>query len=258
MADIETNSSQFVVSLKNGERAELVTADTYVDKNIVIQAEKVITGDVEITEGAEGTPVAQKSNVVNHSIDITPIVTNTKGYISGGTRIGIAAHVTAADLTSGSETISVNKTTDVTNLKEVVTNVAPLIITLTATVPTSGQNTISFTGLPSMPRAWTLDCAQSTANVTWNGIYRCISARYDGSKTYTYTAYKGNQGSANPYIYMVDNGSGFTQTYNNGTLTFTTNGTGSQTYCGPFLARTYVLMAVCDNDGTTDIYRGGK
>lgn len=245
----------FKVNMGDSLKVTLKTADTYVDKDIVIEVPPKVSGEVEI--GEAGTPVAIKSSVTNHSVSITPSVQNKTGYITGGTKTGSAVTVTAADLVSGSENISTNTVTDVTNLKEVVTSVPPLIITLTATVPTSGQNTISFTGLPSMPRAWTLDCAQSTANVTWNNIYRCISARYDGNKTYTYTAYKGNQGSANPYIYMVDNGSGFTQTYDNGTLTFTTNGTGSQTYCGPFLARTYVLMAVCDNDGSSEIYKGG-
>ena len=253
MASIEKKSGQFLISLKNGERAELATADTYVDKNIVVKAEKVIAGDSEITEGVEGIPVAQKSNVINHSIDITPIVTNTKGYIAGGTKTGTVVHISAADLTSGSETITVNKTTDITNFKEVVTNVAPLIITLTTEVQTSGQNTISFTGLPSMPRAWTLDCAQSINNISWNNNYRCISARYDGSKTYTYTVYS----SILPRIYLVDNGNGFEQSYSDGTLTFTTSDTGSRTSCGPFLAMTYVLMAICDNDGTEDIYRVG-
>lgn len=244
----------FKVNMGNSSTVTLKTADTYVDKDIVIEVPPRPEGEIVTVD--MGVPVAQKSAVSNHSVSITPSVQNQKGYINGGTVVGSPIVVTASELVSGSQTINTNTTTDVTNLKEVVTTVPPLIVTLTTTVPTSGQNTISFTGLPSQPRAWTLDCAQSTANVTWNNIYRCISARYDGKKTYTYTAYKGNQGSANPYIYMVDNGNGFTQTYDNGTLTFTTNGTGSQTYCGPFLARTYVLMAVCDNDGTSDIYRG--
>lgn len=290
MAEIYINEKDgknvFNVLVPSGDTVTMTTSDTYVDKDIVItayggggggtyQSKTVIpaTSDQRVTPdtgfdalrdvlvkampaGTAGVPIANKGAVSNHSIDIIPSVTNIAGYVSSETKTGDAVTVTAAELVSGSQTISTNTTTDVTNLKEVVTNVPPLIVTLTATIPTSGTNTISFVGLPSMPRAWTLDIAGSTQNVSWNNIYRCVSARYDGTKTYTYTAYKGNQGSATPYIYMVDNGSGFTQSYNNGTLTFTTNGTGSQTYCGPFLARTYVLMAICDNDGSTDIYRG--
>ena len=72
--------------------------------------------DLEIV-GSEGTPVATKGTVTNHSISITPSVSNTKGYIDGGTHTGTKVVVSASDLTSGTLSIDENGTFDVTNYK---------------------------------------------------------------------------------------------------------------------------------------------
>lgn len=73
--------------------------------------------------GTEGTPTATKGTVGNHSVSVTPSVTNTAGYISGGTINGTAVTVSASELVSGSETKTANGTYDVTNLAELVVNV---------------------------------------------------------------------------------------------------------------------------------------
>ena len=74
--------------------------------------------------GTAGTPTATKGTVSNHSISVTPSVTNTTGYITGSTKTGTAVTVSASELVSGSQTITSNQTVDVTNLAEVVVNVA--------------------------------------------------------------------------------------------------------------------------------------
>ena len=51
--------------------------------------------------GTAGTPTATKGTVSNHSITITPSVTNTTGYITGGTKTGTAVTVSASELVSG-------------------------------------------------------------------------------------------------------------------------------------------------------------
>lgn len=73
-----------------------------------------------VASGTEGTPTATKGQVSNHAITVTPSVTNTKGYIQGGTHSGAGVQVTASELVSGSETKTQNGTYDVTNLAEVV------------------------------------------------------------------------------------------------------------------------------------------
>ncbi len=70
--------------------------------------------------GTAGTPTATKGTVSNHSISVTPSVTNTTGYITGSTKTGTAVTVTASELVSGSQTITINGTYDVTNLASIV------------------------------------------------------------------------------------------------------------------------------------------
>lgn len=77
-----------------------------------------------VASGTAGTPTATKGTVSNHSISVTPSVTNTTGYITGGTKTGTAVSVSASELVSGSETKTANGTYDVTNLAELVVNVS--------------------------------------------------------------------------------------------------------------------------------------
>ena len=77
-----------------------------------------------VASGSAGTPIAAKGTVNNHSISITPSVTNTTGYIDGGTINGTAVQVTASELVSGNQTVIENSTYDVTNLASIIVNVA--------------------------------------------------------------------------------------------------------------------------------------
>lgn len=77
-----------------------------------------------VSNGSAGTPTATKGTVSNHSISVTPSVTNTSGYITGSTKTGTAVTVSASELVSGSETKTENGTYDVTNLAELVVNVS--------------------------------------------------------------------------------------------------------------------------------------
>lgn len=74
--------------------------------------------------GTAGTPTATKGTVSNHSVTVTPSVTNTTGYITGSTKTGTAVTVSASELVSGSETKTANGTYDVTNLASLVVNVS--------------------------------------------------------------------------------------------------------------------------------------
>ena len=76
-----------------------------------------------VSSGTAGTPAATKGTVSNHSINITPSVTNTTGYITGGTKTGTAVTVSASELVSGSETKTANGTYDVTNLASLVVDI---------------------------------------------------------------------------------------------------------------------------------------
>lgn len=90
--------------------------------------------------GTAGTPTATKGTVSNHSVSVTPSVTNTTGFITGSTKTGTAVTVSASELVSGSETKTANGTYDVTNL-------ASLVVALEfSTIYTGSGNPSSSTG----------------------------------------------------------------------------------------------------------------
>lgn len=101
--------------------------------------------------GTAGTPSASKGTVSNHSISVTPSVTNTTGYITGGTKTGTAVTISANELVSGNKAISSNGTNiDVTDYATVSVNVqgggSPNLQTKTATyTPTTSQQTATIT-----------------------------------------------------------------------------------------------------------------
>ena len=73
-----------------------------------------------VASGTAGTPTATKGTVSNHSVSVTPSVTNTTGYITGSTKTGTAVTVSASELVSGTKSITGNGTgIDVTNYASV-------------------------------------------------------------------------------------------------------------------------------------------
>lgn len=95
-----------------------------------------------VASGTAGTPTATKGTVSNHSVSVTPSVTNTAGYISGGTKTGTAVTVSASELVSGSQTLAANGTTDVTNLASVTVSIPFVTYYTGSSTPSSslGQN----------------------------------------------------------------------------------------------------------------------
>ena len=74
---------------------------------------------VVVPAGTEGTPSATKGTVSNHSVQVTPKVTNTGGYIPGGVeKTGTPVSVQASELVSGTKSITSSGETDVTNYEK--------------------------------------------------------------------------------------------------------------------------------------------
>ena len=75
--------------------------------------------------GTAGTPTATKGAVSNHSVSVTPSVTNTTGYITGSTKTGTAVTVSASELVSGNLPITQNgNNIDCANYSTVSVNVS--------------------------------------------------------------------------------------------------------------------------------------
>lgn len=111
----------------------------------------------EIPSGTAGTPTATKGTVSNHSVTVTPSVTNTPGYITGGTKTGTAVTVTASELDSGTKQIAQNgQGIDVVGYASVDVNVpsgSPTLQSKSAT-PTESTQTVTadngYDGLSSV------------------------------------------------------------------------------------------------------------
>lgn len=161
--------------------------------------------------GTAGTPSASKGTVSNHSVSVTPSVTNTQGYIAGGTKTGTAVTVSASELVSGSQTLSDNGTYDVTNLAEVVVDVqgggggGTQVATKSAT-PSTASSSIQFTGLSGNPTSFVVTSSADIATNT-NGVTAVV---FDGSSLHGQTM-----------TTQVEADTGFTKSYSNGTLTIT-------------------------------------
>ena len=152
-----TESSQTVTPTSDYHYLESVTVNaispTYVGSGITQRSSSDLTASgatvtapagyyasaasASVASGTAGTPTATKGTVSNHSITVTPSVTNTTGYITGSTKTGTAVTVSASELVSGSETKTANGTYDVTNLASLVVAVPFATIYSGSSTPSS-------------------------------------------------------------------------------------------------------------------------
>lgn len=179
-----------------------------------------------VASGTAGTPTATKGTVSNHSVSVTPSVTNTTGYITGGTKTGTAVSVSASELVSGSQTITENGTVDVTNLAEVVVDVSGggeasdiNVRTATRTLSTA-SNSIQFTGLSGNPTSFVVTSLDDITTNT-NGVTQVV---FDGTSLH-----------GQILTTQAEADTGFTKSYSGGTLTITAT-------TGSFRANEYKLV----------------
>lgn len=127
---LQTKSKTYTPT--TSKQTESITADSGYDGlekvNITINA---------MTSGTAGTPTATKGTVSNHSVSVTPSVTNTTGYISGGAKTGTAVTVSASELVSGTKTVTTTGTSDVTNYASVNVDISFSTIYTGTTDPSS-------------------------------------------------------------------------------------------------------------------------
>ena len=177
-------------------------------------------------QAGSATASASKGTVTNHSITVTPMVTRSAGYITAGTANGTAVTVSASELVSGTLSITANTTgQDVTNYKYVDVTVSgggggsTTVGTTTKTL-SAAASSIQFTGLSGQPTSFVIT---STTEQTTGGT-KVVGVVYDGMSCHGMDIT--SEAAAD---------TGFSQSYNNGTLTVT--GTTAS-----FQATTYKLV----------------
>lgn len=133
-----------------------------------------------VAEGTAGTPTATKGTVNNHSVSVTPSVTNTAGWIAAGTKTGTAVSVSASELVSGDLAISTNgNNIDVTNYQTVSVNVAGSSKNFQISNSNGRVATTSYTST-----GVTLTVAKTgTYNIYWSG-FRSSTSGTNGSQLY--------------------------------------------------------------------------
>lgn len=146
-----------------------------------------------VASGSAGTPTATKGSVSNHSVSVTPSVTNTTGYITGSTKTGTAVSVSASELVSGTKSISANGTgIDVTNYASVNVSVT------SSTPPVEGlSNALEFRS----PSSFTLRSSQYEK--TWDGVLEWT----DGTKPWaTWSSVYTTLTASNGVLYLRGTG----------------------------------------------------
>lgn len=118
------------------------TSDQYINIGTGYNAAGAYYKISAVPNGTAGTPTASKGTVSNHSISVTPSVTNTTGYITGSTKTGTAVTVSASELVSGTLSVTSNGTKDVTNYASINVSISgdsPVIESLEITPSESEQ-----------------------------------------------------------------------------------------------------------------------
>ena len=204
---------------------------------------------VVVPAGTAGTPTASKGNVSNNSVQVTPSVTNSAGFIAGGTKNGTPVTVQASELVSGKKEITSNgDDIDVTNFEKVKVAVSASagakVATATKTL-VSAASSIQFTDLLGEPTSFAVVSAANLA--TGASPYKAAAVVFDG--TNIIGQYITNTSNAQ----MTYSDSAFSKSYSNGTLTITCSGAN-------FQANQYKLVYSYDgssaNIGTVDVQVG--
>ena len=162
-----------------------------------------------VASGTEGTPSASKGTVSSHSVAVTPSVTNSEGYISGGTHTGTPVTVSASELVSGTYSVTSSGTKDVTNYQYAS------IAAGTEGTPTASKSTVSGHAVTVTPSV--TNSAGYITGGTKTGTGVSVSASELVSGTYNVTS-SGTKDVTNYASASVPAGTAGTPTATKGTV----------------------------------------
>ena len=141
-----------------------------------------------VSAGTAGTPSATKGTVSNHSISVTPSVTNTTGWITGSTKTGTAVTVSASELVSGNKEITTNGTNiDVANYS-----------TVSVAVPTGTSKNTQVVQSTTRTNSSTMTALSAELTVSKTGTYDIYysATRTNTSSSYTWATQLYKDGTA--------------------------------------------------------------
>ena len=153
------DNSKITITASNNQGTGYVTgsnetASKDVTLSISGKTATVSDGNVSIKQdvanGTAGVPLAVKGVVTGNQIAITPKVTNTTGYITGGEKVGSNVIVKASDLVSGNKALASSSTKqeniDVTNFSTVSIDAIPTSPLTNAIIKSCTMNPTSEPG----------------------------------------------------------------------------------------------------------------
>lgn len=145
-----------------------------------------------VANGTEGTPTATKGTVSSNSISVTPSVTNSAGYISGGTKTGTAVTVSASELVSGTYTVNASGSDiNITNYKYLTvpsgSATGPSSLSESSAVVSTGTNTLTLTktGVTTTPTVSAGYVSSATSSSATVALTASVTTK--GATTYTPT-----------------------------------------------------------------------
>lgn len=189
-----------------------------------------------VASGTEGTPTATKGAVSGNAVTVTPSVTNSAGYISGGTHTGTGVSVSASELVSGTYSVTSAGTKDVTNYASASVPsgsvTAPSTITGSSASVSTGTNTLTLSKTVSV-----------TPSVTTAGY---VTSGTAGNANVSLTALITTKGAAT-----------ITPTTTNQTIASGTYLTGTQTISGDANLVAGNIKSGTTIFGVTGSYTGG-
>lgn len=148
-----------------------------------------------VASGTAGTPTATKGTVSNHSISVTPSVTNTTGYITGSTISGTAVTVDVTELESGTKSITANGTgISVSGYSAVDVNVASGYdeTTITKFIDRSLTSFVFPTGIASIGSGAFWGCTYLELTSLPNTINQISQYAFYGCRNITFTSLPSN------------------------------------------------------------------
>lgn len=221
-----TNTEGFISSGTKTGTAVSVSASELVSGTLSITSSgtKDVTNYASASVAAgSATASATKGSVSNHSVTVTPSVTRTAGWVTAGSANGTAVTVTASELASGNKEITANGTNiDVVGYSTVSVDVSgggsevQVGYSDVIDIP-SATSTISFTELSGEPTSFIVYYFNDLT-IPSGTPYKIAALVYDGTDIHGQTI----TNTSNAQV--TYDGSSFSKSYSNGTLTLSSTG----------------------------------